>query len=123
MSRIVTNVEDIEKVIQFHLTTRLTAFDKSLAVLRPMVAADGYTASIQASSHHYCTPRTDEGPYTHVEIGFPDAPDGLLKPYAEDPSNPIDTVYGWVPIGIIAQVFASHDGIVADDLLQIAQEG
>ncbi len=46
---------------------------------------DGATVSVQASRTHYCTPRTDTGPYSHVEAGFPSVnpPDSWMK-YAEE---------------------------------------
>ena len=45
---------------------------------------DGFTVSVQASSFNYCDPRTDTGPYTSVELGYPSAADDLIMKYAED---------------------------------------
>jgi hypothetical protein len=70
---------------------------------------DGFTMSIQASKYHYCTPRTDVGPYTHVEIGFPSEAEPLLIPYADSPENPTDTVYGYVPREVVEAVIAKHE--------------
>ncbi len=36
-----------------------------------IVCNDGTTLSVQTSHTHYCTPRTDHGPYSHVEVGYP----------------------------------------------------
>lgn len=37
--------------------------------LAPHVACkDGSTMSVQASETHYCAPRDNHGPYTHVEV-------------------------------------------------------
>ena len=36
--------------------------------------ADGTTISVQASQFHYSTPRSDCGPYTHVEVWLATAP-------------------------------------------------
>lgn len=33
-----------------------------------IVCGDGSTMSVQASENHYCTPRSNTGPYTHVEV-------------------------------------------------------
>ena len=41
-----------------------------------IVCKDGTTLSVQASEFHYCTPRDNKGPYTHVEIGFPSTIEG-----------------------------------------------
>jgi hypothetical protein len=38
--------------------------------------ADGFSVSVQASKTHYSTPRSDDGPYTHVECGFARYPEG-----------------------------------------------
>jgi hypothetical protein len=34
-----------------------------------------------------------------------------LAGYAEDPDNPTETVYGWVPAGIIKAILIKHNGI------------
>ena len=36
-----------------------------------IVCADGFSMSVQAHEHSYCTPRQTEGPHTHMEGGFP----------------------------------------------------
>lgn len=80
--------------------------------------ADGYSISIQASSGHYCTPREtirDVQGYSAFELGYPSASDDALFEYAEEPENPTDTVYPYVPREVIEQVIASHGGIVGFD--------
>ncbi len=71
----------------------------------------GFSISIQANSRNYCTPRSDTGPYTAVELGFPTAPEPLIIGYAEDPDNPTETVYGYVPAGIVKALIIKHGGI------------
>jgi hypothetical protein len=62
----------------------------------------GVTLSVQASSFHYCTPRTDNAVvYTHVEVGFPSAVVPELLSYAETDTEPTNTVYGWVPVELV----------------------
>lgn len=73
--------------------------------------ADGFTMSVQASSFHYCTPRTDKGPHTAFEVGFPSERVEALMPYAEDAETPTETVYGWVPVEIIDAIISEHGGI------------
>lgn len=60
--------------------------------------------SIQASHINYCTPRKDKGPYTKVELGFPNFlfSTQFIERYAEQREKPKHTVYGWVPISEIA---------------------
>ena len=77
---------------------------------------DGFSVSIQASSHHYCEPRETFCPensriYTSVELGFPSKADELITDYAEDKDIPTDTVYGFVPVEIVAELIKKHGGI------------
>jgi hypothetical protein len=63
-----------------------------------------YSVSIQANEYVYCLPRKNCSSYTHVEIGFPsfETSESFIKKYAEDKANPLDTVYGYVPIEELA---------------------
>lgn len=77
-----------------------------------LVCADGFELSVQASSGHYCEPREDGCRYyTAFEVGYPTSEEPLLLPYAEDASNPTDTVYGWVPVSVIHKVVKAHGGV------------
>ena len=67
--------------------------------------------SVQCSSFHYCTPRIDNDIYSSVEIGFPTEIESLLLKYAEDEKNPINTVYGYVPVNVVDSVIEKHGGI------------
>jgi hypothetical protein len=71
----------------------------------------GFGMSIQASETSYCTPRDNTGPYTHVEIGMPNATDNMIIGYAENPDDPTGTVYGWVPVGVVSALIIKHGGI------------
>jgi len=72
--------------------------------------------SVQANRTKYCNPRNDEGPYTSVEVGFPSEKDPMLLPFAEDPSTPTETVYGWVDSAVVLEVIESHGGWIAGEL-------
>lgn len=81
------------------------------------VCADGFTMSVQASEFNYCTPRVDGAKrYEEVEVGFPTAVEPLLLDYAEDPSCPTNTIYSYVPVGIVTTVIAKHGGIVEGEV-------
>ena len=82
--------------------------------LRPRIrCADGFTVSVQASKDHYCKPRIDgDCEYEEVELGFPSAEDSLINKYAEDRSEPTDTVYICVPIDVVNKLIEKHGGIV-----------
>lgn len=75
--------------------------------------ADGFSVSIQASSSHRCEPQSDFGPWTEFELGYPSEADEVIAQYAESPDRPTDTVYEYVPVGIVEALIAKHGG--ADD--------
>lgn len=83
--------------------------------------ADGFTVSVQGHEGAYCSPRNDVGPYESVECGFPSHYDIHLQPYAEDPSRPTETVYGWVPCVVVQLCIDSHGGMVAGELPPFVQ--
>ena len=66
---------------------------------------DKYKITIQASLNHYCTPRQNGGPYTSVELGYPNFnfSSDFISQYAEDANEPQETVYGYVPISELAE--------------------
>lgn len=77
---------------------------------------DGFSMSVQASQGNYCTPKSNTGPYTEVEVGMPSSYDYWLNEYAEDPDRPTQTVYGWVPADKIMLCIESHGGMVSGEL-------
>lgn len=76
-------------------------------VVRGVRCASGLELSIQASSGHYCSPKQDEGPWTHVEIGFPSR---KLRTLAEWDQK--DGIYAWVPVEKLNWVITKAGGIV-----------
>lgn len=84
-------------------------------VMPPIVCKDGFTVSVQASSSHYCAPRDNFGPWRSVELGYPSEPlpESFLEA-AEDPSKPLETVYGYVPVEMVRELIASHGGEVTE---------
>ena len=91
---------------------------------RPRVmCADGYSVSVQAGWGIYSTPREDADSYTHVELGYPSAQDAELIPYAQNPGAPLDTVYAYVPVGVVDAVLEKHGGITGADFGNGTTEG
>ena len=89
-----------------------------------VVCADGFEMSVQASRGHYCSPREDEGPYTAVEIGFPNRRDALLMPHIELPDgDPLDSVYPWVPARLVMKVIQKHGGRISGELPPLNLKG
>ena len=73
----------------------------------------GFSISIQAGKQNYCSPKSVSGPYFEVELGFPSAYDSLIIDYAEDPNNPTNTVYGYVPSRVVWELLSKHGGIIS----------
>lgn len=88
---------------------------------------DGFVVSVLAGEALYCSPRPNSyglgdvpddypGPYTAVEVGFPterpepwDGDDGWAQ-YADDPDDPTETVYSYVPVDMVRALVAAHGG-------------
>ena len=82
-----------------------------------ITCADGFTMSVQANSTAYCDPRSNEAVrYNKVEIGFPNDVEPMILDYAEDVTRPTETVYGYVPVGIVTSVIAKHGGMVEGEV-------
>ena len=79
---------------------------------------DGFEMSVQASSTHACQPRNDTGPYTALEVGWPNQLEPMLMEYADPLSQVIacgaPTVYAMVPARTIQQVILTHGGLRYD---------
>ena len=82
-----------------------------------VICADGFEMSIQAHFGAYCSPRIDNAEkYTSVEIGFPSEREPMLIDFADEPSYPTETVYGYVPVQIVTNVIAKQGGIVEGEV-------
>ena len=92
-----------------------SSFDpsKPYLVRARICCKDGFSISVQGGTEfHYCSPRRHCNQYIEVELGFPSAEDPLLEDYAEDPSDPTGTVYGYVPIEVVESLIEKHGGMV-----------
>ena len=83
-----------------------------------VVCADGFVMSVQCGQSLYSSPKDVAKRYREVEIGFPSVPEPLIAEYAEDwevegDDDPrlCNTVYGYVPVGLVDQVLKKHGGI------------
>lgn len=86
-----------------------------------IICADGFSISVQASSLHYCLPREDNIPHTHMEGGYPSSTplDPELLGMAEmmnKGADPTQTVYPYVAREVFEREFALHGGIVEGSL-------
>lgn len=88
---------------------------KRLDPYKPVSAitcADGFSMSVQAGEFLYCSPRDNIGPYCAVEVGFLSEIEDQLIPYIDDPEEPTNTIYGYVPIEIVERIIEKHGGWV-----------
>ena len=83
-----------------------------------VVCKDGFEMSVQCGQSLYSSPRDVAKRYREVEIGFPSVPEPLIAEYAEDwevegDDDPklCETVYGYVPVGLVNKVLKKHGGI------------
>ena len=83
---------------------------------KTIVCKNGFSMSVQASEFNYCEPKNNTGPYASVEIGYPSKMEELLINWAEDPGNPTETVYGWVPSEVVWDVILKNGGYVEGEL-------
>ena len=82
---------------------------------------NGLIFSLQTSESHYCTPQNDTGPWTHVEIGFPNRKIDALMPYADGAWRdcpPTDDVYAYVPMDIVQEMIDANGGLIEQNLLR-----
>lgn len=74
----------------------------------------GLSMSVQANEGAYCYPRKNLQSYTdhyEFEVGFPSEKIDDFMEYAENPDEPTDTVYGWVPWETIQKVIEDNGGL------------
>jgi len=72
--------------------------------------ADGFHISVQAHYGAYSTPRTNFGPWSNVECGFPSAPVPELTEWQDGSGDQTQSVYGYVPIDVVEKLIESHGG-------------
>lgn len=78
-----------------------------------IVCMDGTSLSVQAGEFLYSSPRQNVGPYYSVEVGYPSRVFEELMPYIDGDADtdPLSTVYGYVPIEIVEGIVADCGGI------------
>ena len=82
-----------------------------------VVCGDGFMMSVQAHDGAYCCPRIDNAiAYSEVEVGFPSSQEILLMKYAENPREPTQTVYAYVPAATVVEIIVKHDGMKSGEI-------
>lgn len=77
-----------------------------------IICVDGTTLSVQASRHHYCSPRDNAGPYIKVEVGFPSEEVPLAWKEHEDGEG--SEIYAYIPLTLVSMYIGAHGGIDKD---------
>lgn len=87
--------------------------DQWLDQIPRIECADGLSLSVQTGWTHYCQPRSGHGPWYSVEVGFPSRKIDTLIPFMDggEGTDPTETVYGYVPIEIVAQAILDAGGL------------
>jgi len=103
---------DLNKYLasQRDLSDERVLADYSFPLAKRITCADGFSLSVQATHGAYCTPRTNVGPWSEVEVGYPSTAPELIGSYAESPESPTDTVYPYVPVELVEQLIELHGG-------------
>ena len=100
-----------EQKILAHLDPAKRANDsKFLTPAQAITCADGFKVSVQAGYGIYCSPRDNVGDQNKFELGFPSEEDDLIQEYADEPNNPTETVYGYVPMSVVVALLEKHGG-------------
>ena len=84
---------------------------------RALRCADGFALSIQTGSSNYCTPKTDDGPWTHVEVMLIEGQLRYRSEWDKYDGNQYDDLeststaepYGWVPVELVNRELAWHN--------------
>jgi len=118
-------------VLNMTVVEWLQATEKRTKRVRPRAwCPDGFNVSIQFGDGWYCNMWADtrwgkhfektgditpwvytEDEYETVELGYPSEKIEEWMKYCEDEKNPLDTVYGYVPIETVQEVIKKHGGI------------
>ena len=77
-----------------------------------MRCADGTKLSVQASRGHYSKPRSDTGPWTHVEVWCVTGPSGMSIRLPSWGDGGQDDPYAYVPVEKVNAFIERHGGLV-----------
>lgn len=105
-------------VLQKLLKTKIIKFQVDMADVFEhkertprLYCMDGTTLSVQTGENNYCSPRDNNGPWTHVEVGFPSKHFLLLDQYKDGNDDPLGSVYGYVPVEVVEKIIEECSGL------------
>lgn len=94
----ITREQLYERFLQIHLSFRPRGSGR-------IYLDSGYNISLVANEYTYCYPRSNYGPWTHVEVGFPSDNDPLITDIMDE------GIGSYIPIEIIIQLIIKHGGL------------
>jgi hypothetical protein len=95
--------------VNSHIAAHRGKITHGVANVTPAIRmADGKTLSVQASAHHYCSPRHTFGPYTHFEVW--QWPETETPPEFEAHGGAEDEPAAQVPLADVLAYIARHGG-------------
>ena len=101
-----TTIEVLQLLLNMDASTR---FRKENMIW--ITVKDGLKVSIQAGEGKYSEPQEDYAVHVQVELGFPNEIVREWMPYVENPENPTETVYPYVPLEVVAAAIDRKGGI------------
>ena len=111
------DIQQVVQAIQDHLNSAVvheTSIGKWREPLPPIICNDGTKFSVQAGKYHYCTPQSNTGPWTKVEVMTITA--GVTPQHWFNDAD--DNLAGYVPIELVAQEIISRGNLrLTDDRL------
>lgn len=107
------SAETSAEILQKLLRGSETARSGQLKTIPRLNLVSGVSLSVQASSFHRCLPRSNIGPYTHVEVAWPTEEIDALLPYMqrEDGIDPTHAIYDYVPVDLILDIIVENGGL------------
>lgn len=77
-----------------------------------ITCVDGFSISVQAGEICYSDPKGKAEEYTSLELGYPSEPDNMIKQWAENKEDLVNTVYPYVPVEVVDNLLEKHGGIL-----------
>lgn len=108
----------------------VTRFSYNKPLYKRVYFNNGGDISIQASRTAYSEPRDNFGPYTQMELGYPNKdtvlPESVLK-YVEQSSldgtdDPYNSVYPYVPASVVKELVQANGGVKSGELPPMTDE-
>lgn len=88
-----------------------------MIVRHPVVCANGYVMSVQASHMHYSTPRkNDAEKYSEVECSLSEPPFPGPAWHALSSHKSGDNIYAYVPIQLVLDLIQENGGMRSGDM-------